>query len=447
MSKKSDLTEGSIARALLAFVVPLVLGSLIQQLYVTADAVIVGQFAGKEGLAAIDSVHTLFRFPINFMNGLAAGATILISGYYGAGDRESLHCSVRTAITLAFVLGIGCSMAGVLLVPQMLAAMSVPDEIWNDTLSYCRIYFGGIWTLILYNMAAGILRAFGDSRRPLYVLILCSMVNIAGDFLLVGGLHMGVRGAAAATVISQASSVFTTFYFLSKSERANGQVHIWHLHFCREHMASMLKTGFPLALQSMLFPFANTIVQASVNTMGTDRIAAWGICDKMDMLIWLIADTMGTALTTYTAQNIGAGKTHRVRKGVLIGTGISVGAVSIVSFVLFSGARMIGSWFVSSKDVDTLIPFVIRYIHMMAPFFSFYAIAEALSGACCGTGDTIKPMITTLVTICLLRVICIWTILPHYRTMECIVWIYIASWIAAGVSYFVMYNIKIKKLK
>jgi putative MATE family efflux protein len=325
--------------------------------------------------------------------------------------------------------------------------MSVPDEIWNDTLSYCRIYFGGIWTLILYNMAAGILRAFGDSRRPLYVLILCSMVNIAGDFLLVGGLHMGVRGAAAATVISQATSVFATFHFLSKSERANGQVRIWHLHFCREHMVSMLKTGFPLALQSMLFPFANTIVQASVNTMGTDRIAAWGICDKMDMLIWLIADTMGTALTTYTAQNLGAGKPHRVRKGVLIGTGISVGAVSIVSFVLFSGARMIGSWFVSSKDVDTLIPFVIRYIHMMAPFFSFYAIAEALSGACCGTGDTIKPMITTLVTICLLRVICIWTVLPHYRTMECIVWIYIASWIVAGVSFFVMYNIKIKKFK
>jgi putative MATE family efflux protein len=295
-------------------------------------------------------------------------------------------------------------------------------------------------------MAAGILRAFGDSRRPLYVLILCSMVNIVGDLLLVGGLHLGVCGAAVATVISQAASVFATFYFLSKSEHANGQVRVWHLHFCREHMVSMLKKGFPLALQSMLFPLANTIVQASVNTMGTDRIAAWGICDKMDMLIWLIADTMGVALTTYSAQNLGAGKPHRVRKGILIGTGLSVGAVCTVSVVLFLGARMIGSWFVSPKDADTLIPLVIRYIHMMAPFFFFYAIAEALSGACCGTGDTIKPMITTLIMICLLRVICIWTILPHFGTMECIVWIYIASWIAAGVSFLVMYYIKQKHL-
>jgi putative MATE family efflux protein len=328
----------------------------------------------------------------------------------------------------------------------MLNAISVPADIYQDTLGYCRIYFGGLWTLILYNMAAGILRAFGDSRRPLYVLILCSIVNIAGDFLLVGGLNMGVQGAAAATVFSQAISVFATFYFLSKSERAGGQIRIWHLHFCREHMTAMIKTGFPLALQSMLFPVANTIVQASVNTMGTDSIAAWGVCDKMDMLIWLISDSMGPALTTYTAQNIGAGKSKRVKRGVLIGTGISVGAVCAMSLILYVGAGTMGSWFLPQRDIDEMIPLIVRYMHMMAPFFFFYAVSEALSGTCCGTGDTVKPMILTLASICLLRVLGIWLVLPHYETMECIVWIYIASWIAAGVSFAVMCFIKMKNL-
>ncbi len=179
MKKKAlNLTEGNIFSALLLFVLPILLGSLIQQLYITADAVIVGQFNGKSGLAAIDSVHTLFKFPLNFMNGLAAGATILISRYYGAKDRESLHCSIRTAYTVAVVLGILCSIAGVLLTPFLLDVMAVPKDIYAQTAVYTRIYFGGIWAMVLFNMASGILRALGDSKRPLYVLILCSALNI-----------------------------------------------------------------------------------------------------------------------------------------------------------------------------------------------------------------------------------------------------------------------------
>ena len=178
MKKEFDLTKGNIPSALTAFIVPMILGSLIQQLYTTADAVIVGQFAGKAGLAAIDSVHTLFKFPINFMNGLSAGATILISGYYGAKDEKSLRCCVRTANTLALVLGVICAIAGVLFTPQLLDIMAVPQDIYPQTLIYCRIYFGGIWAMVLYNMMSGILRSFGDSRRPLAALIFSSVVNI-----------------------------------------------------------------------------------------------------------------------------------------------------------------------------------------------------------------------------------------------------------------------------
>ena len=208
----------------------------------------------------------------------------------------------------------------------------------------------------------------------------------------------------------------------------------------------MIKTGFPLALQSILFPIANTIVQASVNGMGTDSIAAWGICDKMNMLIWLIADAMSPALTTYTAQNIGAGQYGRVKKGVLLGAAMSAGAVCLVSIVLYLGAGFIGGWFVSAGDRAAVIPLVVRYTRMMAPFLVFYALAEAFTGACCGMGDTLKPMLTTLVTVCLLRVACILLLLPQYHTMECIAGIYIASWIAAGLAFSVMYAWKQKTM-
>lgn len=301
--------------------------------------------------------------------------------------------------------------------------------------------------MILYNMMAGILRSFGDSKKPLYVLILCSLVNIAADVLLVGVFHTGVGGAAAATVLSQIVSVVATWIVLRKSDFLEEKIRIMRIKVCKEHMGIMIKKGFPLALQSMLFPVANSIVQASVNTMGTNSIAAWGICDKLDLLIWLIADAMAPALTTYTAQNIGAGRYERVKKGALIGTGLSVASVSLISIALYFGTGVIGPWFIDAKDVPILIPLVVKYMKMMAPFFIFYAVAEALSGACCGLGETLTPMITTLLTICLFRVVCIFAVLPKYGTMECIVWIYIASWILAGMAFYVLYFRKAVKIQ
>lgn len=443
--KKNDLTQGNIGKAILLFTLPLIAGSLIQQLYTTADAIIVGQFTGKIGLAAIDSVSTLFKFPLNFMNGLAAGATIMISRYFGAKEKKELHCAVKTALLTAVVLGIICSIGGVLLSPWLLNVMSVPEEVYGQSLIYCRVYFAGLWAMVLYNMMAGILRAFGDSKRPLYILILSSVVNVVSDILLVGLFHTGVGGAAAATVFAQMVSVAAMYVILTKMDMLEGSGRLFTRRICRRHMGIMIKRGFPLALQSMLFPIANSIVQASVNQMGTDSIAAWGICDKLDLLIWLIADAVGPALTTYTAQNIGAGKFDRVKKGAFIGTGLSVLSVGTVSILLYFGSGLVGPWFIAEKDVPTLIPLVVRYMRMMAPFFIFYAIAEAFSGACCGLGETLTPMVTTLLTICLFRVVCIFTILPKFGTMECIIWIYIASWIVAGIAFTILYCIRAKK--
>ncbi len=443
--RKTALTEGKIGPAILAFILPMMLGTLIQQLYSMTDSVIVGQFAGKEGLAAINSVATLFKFPLNFMNGLAAGATILISRAFGAGDRHELRHSIHSALVAAAILGAVFTVAGVLATPWLLRVMSVPEEILAPTRTYTAIYFGGLWAMVLYNMTAGVLRAMGDSRRPLYVLILCCAVNIVGDLLLVGVFHLGVAGAAAATVAAQIVSAAAVHLLLHRALKDD-------LHCSEtfrvpmEKVSAMLKKGLPLAIQSILFPIANSIIQASVNTMGTDAIAAWGICDKLDLLIWLVADSMSPALTTYAAQNIGAGKLDRVKRGAVTGTLMSAGTVAVISLILYFGSGTFGGWFISAEDAGTILPLVVRYMTLMCPFFFFYAFAEGFSGACCGMGNTLLPMITTLTTICLLRVLCIWFILPRFGTMECIVWIYIVSWIAAGAAFTLMFALRSGKL-
>ena len=445
LAEKRSLTSGNITKAILFFIIPMMLGSLIQQLYTMTDSVIVGQFTGKVGLAAINSVATLFKFPLNFMNGLAAGATILISRAFGADDKEDLHQSIHAALAVSVLLGVVFTVGGVIATPWLMRAMSIPEDIWEPTRVYCSVYFSGLWAMVLYNMLAGILRALGDSRRPLCVLILCCIVNILGDLLLVGVFHMGVGGAAAATVAAQIVSVVAVFILLNRS-LGGSLFKKENRHLRKQSFADMLRKGLPLAIQSILFPIANSLLPASVVTMGTDAIAAWGICGKLDLLIWLVADSMSPALTTYIAQNIGAGKFDRVRKGAVTGTLMSAVTVAFISLILYFGSGFFGGWFISSKDAGEILPLVVRYMSLMCPFYFFYSFAEGFSGACCGMGNTLVPMITTLTTICLLRVLSIWFILPHYGSMECIVWIYIASWIAAGVAFTGLFAIRSRKL-
>ena len=412
--KKDSLISENIGKALLLFVLPLIAGSLIQQLYTTVDAVIVGQFTGKVGLAAIDSVHTLFKFPINFMNGLATGATIMISRYFGAKDKEGLHCAVRTALLLAGILGIICAAAGAVFSPWLLDIMSVPEEVRAGSLIYCRIYFGGIWAMILYNMMAGVLRAFGDSKKPLYVLVVCRVVNIVVDLILVGLMHTGVGGAAAATVLSQIVSVVLTAYFLVKSDFLEEKIGIRTMKICKEHMGMMVKKGFPLALQSMLFPIANSIVQASVNTMGTDSIAAWGICDKLDLLIWLIADSMVPVLTTYTTQNLGAGKKERIRPGFFAG-GKLLWIICIPFIILYWVAGRYLLLLFMEQSSTSAIETGMQFLKIISPFYMIVSIKLVADGVLRGAGKMGRFMITTFTDL-ILRVALAILLSAHYGT-------------------------------
>ena len=441
--KTLDLTQGEIWRVLLAFILPIIAGSLIQQLYTTIDAIVVGVFAGKAGLAAIDSVYTIFKFPLNFMSGLAAGATIVVSRYFGAGDLRNQDEAIRASFTVAIFLGAAFSVLGVAAAPQLLNVMSVPADIYADTLIYVRIYFAGLWAMTLYNMIAGILRAFGNSKSPFYILLICCAVNIIGDLLLVGVFRIGVAGAAAATVASQ---VISAVFALRSLKKTVPRERIIRISFAGSSIFHMLRTGLPLALQGILFPVANSIIHANINKMGTDVIAAWAVCGKLDLLIWLVADAMSPALSTYTSQNIGAGKTGRVLRGVLTGAAFSAGAVAVISLFLYLIPGQLGGLFVAAGDRETLVPMIIHFMRMMAPFYAFYAIAESFSGACCGTGDTVRPMIVTLLCTCGLRVAALFLILPHFGTMDCIVWIYVASWIVTGLAFTGMFIHKIRRL-
>lgn len=317
--------------------------------------------------------------------------------------------------------------------------MQVPEDIYAQTLEYTRIYFGGIWAMILYNMASGVLRAFGNSKSPLYILLVSSIINIVGDILLVGGLGMGTAGAAIATVFAQMVSAAMALWIAGK--KLPQRIGARRLRRWLEHLWAMVRTGIPLALQSVLFPVANSIVQAAVNTMGTDTIAAWGICDKLDMLIWFLADAMGPALTTYTAQNMGAGRWDRVCKGNRIGAAMSVAAVGTVSLGLYFLTAPLGDLFVPVQDAAAVVPQAWLLLCGEWPHFSCFMLwRKAFPGACCGTGDTVRPMILTLLSICLLRVLGILLVLPRQHTMECIIDIYISSWIAAGIGFLILWQ-------
>ncbi len=447
MFKKNEhnLTKGNILQGILLFSLPILFGSLIQQLYVTADAIIVGQFTGKAGLAAIDSVHTLFRFPINFMNGLCVGSNILISRYMGAKDQKLLQRCTEGAIFLGLLIGILSSVAGYLLAPAFMKWMEIPAEILPSTLSYTRIYFAGLFGIILYNICASVLRAIGDSRLPFYVLVFCAMLNILLDLLLVRVWQLGVSGAALATIFSQFLSALFLIYALISQKLFRLQ----DLGFRQVDVSSMreiLRLGFPPAVQSILFPLSNSIVQASINHMGTNVIAAWGVNEKLNIVIWLIADSMGPVIATFVAQNQGAGYTERVQKGIRTGVLLSLSCVFAFGIVFYFGIPFLASWFIPAPERPAVLPLSIRYMKILAPFFVFYALGEALSGAIQGLGDTLRPMLVTFISICLLRILAIWFVLPVFSNMDCIVWIYAASWIVCGISYLVLWFLQRKEL-
>lgn len=443
-TKNMDLTNGVVWKQLLVYFWPMLLGSLLQQLYTTADAVIVGQFTGKAGLAAIDSVMSMLRIPVSFFVGLSTGATIIISQYFGAKNDRDLEKAVHTAVTFACLAGVAVSVIGFIAAPFCVSLLEVPGDISAMSVEYVKIYCGGLFLSLLYNIGAGILRAVGNSRTPFYVLAVAGAVNVGLDILFVGFMDMGPMGAALATVISQGLSSVLVVHALMKAEDSL-RLSLKKLRIEPRVMKMIFSVGLPIALQSALYPITNMLIQASVNATGTDNIAAWALVGKLDLIIWLTMDALSSAVSTFVAQNYGAGLYKRAKKGVNTGFVMLSAIIIVLSVILLIWCVPLGKLFLNKADAD------IAYIasglmKLLAPAYITYVPCSILASAIRGTGESFWTMIITLAGVCVVRVFWVLVIIPMDNSLITILWSYPISWVATSV-VFVIYYMFFKKRK
>ena len=432
----NGITEGVIWKQLLYFFFPILLGTFFQQLYNTIDAVVVGNFVGTEALAAVGgSTATIINLLVGFFVGLSSGATVIISQYYGAGRMQETSDSVHTAMALALVGGAFFTVVGILIAPWSLELMDTPSEIMGDSLTYMRIYFGGLIFSMLYNIGSGILRAVGDSKRPLYFLIVCCLVNLVLDLLFVAVFEWGVMGAALATTLSQAVSAVLVVITLMRTSMFYRLV-LRDIRFHAAILRDMIRIGFPAGMQSVMYSVSNIIVQAAINGFGTDTIAAWTAFGKIDGIFWMIMGAFGVAITTFAGQNFGAQKYDRMRKSVRVCLAMALGTAVIMSVVVLLCGGLIMRLFTSEEEV---VEYGLRMIRVVSPFYFTYVCIEVLAGAARGAGDSLIPMLMTCVGICVFRVVWIWVVVPFSRTIEMIVVSYPLAWGVTSILFIVYY--------
>lgn len=441
--RKYDLTEGIVWQKVLLFAMPILFGILLQSLYTTVDAIIIGRFAGKEALAAIESVYTLTKLPVNFFVGLSSGATIIISQYYGAKKMDSVSIACHTAILFALVGGLLLSVMTIMFSPLGIKLLKVPDAISNEALNYVNIYFAGLAASMTYNIGAGIFRALGNSKTPFYFLIVANIINITLDIVFVAVLKLGVVGAATATVISQTICGVLIVIALMRTDLPC-KISLKKVKFYKQYLEEFIKLGLPIGVQSTLFPIANTIIQTSINSFGVNSIAAWAICGKLDFLIWFISDAFSTTISTFVAQNYGAQKYDRASKGVRVGLFMAIVLIVIVSGILYRWHVPLGRLLVQD---DNVIVIASQIMIFFAPLYILYVVGAVLPGAIRGTGETVKPMFITLFGSCVCRVLWILFVVPLNPTLMTVLSCYPVSWAITSFLYLVFYNNYIPKLK
>ena len=412
-AQRHSITEGVIWQQLLLFFFPILFGTFFQQLYNTVDAVVVGQFVGTEALAAVGgTTGTLVNLFVGFFTGLASGATVTISQYFGAKQDDMVSQAVHTAIAFSIAVGAVMMAVGLVGAPFALRAMGTPESVMNYATTYLRIYFIGIIPNLIYNMGAGILRAIGDSRRPLLFLIAGCFTNIVLDLLFVVQFGMEVAGAAWATIISQAVSAILVILVLTRTSESY-KLHLKKLRMDKVLVRRIVEIGLPAGLQSVMYNISNIIIQSSVNTLGTTTIAAYTAYSKIDSLFWMIMSAFGISITTFVGQNYGANKPKRVKRGVNVCLGMSFITTIILSLILyFFGVYM----------------------------FLTYILIEIYSGSLRGIGDCWIPMLLTCLGVCVLRVAWVMIAVPIHRTMITILASYPLSWTTTSIAFFIYYH-------
>jgi putative MATE family efflux protein len=436
-SGHNGITEGVIWKQLLLFFFPILFGTFFQQLYNTIDAVIVGRFVGKEALAAVGGpTGTLINLLIGFFIGLSSGATVIISQFYGAKQEDKVSEAVHTAITFSIVTGILFTFIGIIGAPFALKAMGTPEDILHHAVAFMRVYFIGVTANLIYNMGAGILRAIGDSKRPLYFLIASCFTNIILDILFVVYLPMGVRGAALATILSQLLSAVLVVRLLIRTKESYRLIPK-ALRIDPHMLKRIIRIGFPAGLQSVMYSSSNIIIQSSINTLGTDTIAAWTAYGKIDSVFFTIISAFGIAITTFVGQNYGAGKKDRVYKGIRVCMVMCFTASIALSLLLYAFGNHIYLLFTTDASVIAIGTEILRYL---APVYVTYICIEICSGSLRGTGDCWIPMLLTCLGVCVLRVVWIWVVVPMHPTIETVIFSYPMTWLTTSVLFVIYFS-------
>lgn len=430
------LTEGSIWRKIVMFALPILIGNIFQQLYNTADSIIVGNFIDNEALAAVSSSGSLIFLFVGFFNGIAMGAGVAISKYYGAKDYESLKKAVHTNVAFGIVASIVLTIVGIIFTPQILKLMETPDAVLKNSIIYFRIYFTGAGAVVMYNIAVGILQAVGDSRHPLYYLILSSIINVILDLLFVGVFGFGVGAAALATVISQAISAILCFYRLMRYDTVY-RVIPSQVRFHKTMLWQIIHLGLPSGIQNSIIAFANVIVQSNINRFDVNAVAGCGSYAKVEGFAFLPITCFAMALTTFVGQNLGAGKIDRVKKGTRFGIVCSVILAELIGAIIWWKAPLFIQFF---NDNAQVIHYGAKQARIEAFFYFALAFSHCIAGIMRGAGKAIVPMLTMLLCWCMIRIMYISFMVPAIGKIDVIFWAYPLTWSLSSIIFFLYYK-------
>lgn len=435
--KDKDMTHGSIVMLLIQFAIPLLIGQLFQQMYNTVDTLVVGNFVGKEALAAVGSTTSIINMLIGVFLGFSMGANVVVSQYYGAHDEKSVHDTVHTTIVMSLAFSVILTVLGVLLAPFMLHLMDTPEDVFEEAATYLRIYFAGASGLVLYNMGSGILRAVGDSKRPLYFLIFSAIVNTILDLVFVIAFEMGVAGVALATIVAQFLSAVLILIVLS---RTSGPYRLFwnHLKIDRTILGSIIKIGLPSSIQQGVTAFSNVFVQGYINRFGSSYMAGYSAYGKVDVFALLPMQALSMASTTFVGQNIGAGDVKRAKKGIRTALLLSLGSTAVLILPMMLFAPQIISLFNGDPEV---IIYGALYMRLTSPFYLAVCVNQIYAGALRGAGDTRAPMFIMLGSFVVFRQIYLFIVSRVFpNNFYPIIFAYPAGWILCSTLLYIYFK-------
>ncbi len=428
------LTEGSFRRRIIGFAVPIFIGYLFQQLYNTADSLIVGNYLGENALAAVSSNGAFIYLFVGFFMGFATGAGVVIARHIGAGDAHHTSLAVHTTVAMGLVFSAIVSVGGVLITPSVLRWMGTPPEVFTESSKYLKIYFAGGTGLVMYNILVGILQASGDSRHPLVYLIVSSLVNVALDVLFVAGFKMGVEGAAYATIISQFLSMVLVAVRLMRSDSAI-RVDVRRIRFDGESLRFIVRNGLPTALQACVIDLSNLLIQSYINSFGGLAMAGIGASTKVEGFAFLPVTAFQMSLTTFVSQNMGAKQYDRVRQGIRFGLTCAIAIIELLGAVLFLLAPQIVGLFNRNPEV---VAFGVGRARVCALFYCLVGFSHVASAVMRGLGKPVTPMVIMLTCWCAVRILVLFTLGQALHDIRLAYWIYPFTWTLSSVVYAVL---------